>query len=151
MKEIAHLNTNMDTHCIPRCQCITLRGTQCTRAASIRDDVAFCHAHRTCSSNRLMSRKHSAQRTLAKVARGQKSRRETSKNRKAKVALTHLAEQTLRDLDALRSTPLPPTQKASPVHKTPRGVPPKSKTQRTSGRRRAPFAYSRPTAASKSR
>ena len=152
----------MDANCLPRCQCMTLRGTQCTRAASIRNGVAqaFCHAHRACGGNRRMSRKHSAQRKLAKVARGKKSRRETSQKRRAKVALTHMAEQTLRDLAALRSAPPPrapePKKASPPAPKTPsRARPANSKARTTPGRRRAspraPFAFSRPTAASQSR
>ena len=130
----AMTNKNMDAHCLPRCQCLTLRRTQCTRAASIHNGVAqaFCHAHRACGGNRRMSRKHSAQRRLAKVARGKTTRRETSQRRKAKVALTHLAEQTLRDLSGLRNAP---KSSPSPVHKTPsRAQPAKLKARTTPGR-----------------
>ena len=124
------------TGCLPRCQCHTRTGTQCTRAAFRQPNGAyarFCKTHALC---RTRLSKDDAQRVLAKRARSKSSSRRMR-------ALMGLASETLRDLQTLPAPSRSSTTASRPSSSSPASKPSTSlKTPKA--RTKTPKAETRP-------
>ena len=93
------MSTPLQTDCIPRCQCVTKSGIQCTRPAKRDGATTFalhCAQHARCKDRRL-SKAKSAIRTIQRAARRSSKRRQEAR---AKTLLNQLA--MVRQEDALK-------------------------------------------------
>lgn len=145
----------MDQHCIPRCQCMTLKGHQCTRPAVMKQGKAqkFCTTHKRCGNkSRDLSRRASAQRTIARSFRKKRAsrerRRRSSDKRKQMRALSNYANQMLDELATVRKSAKPAVQQTPPVAVRRSSPPPVAMRRKKT---RSPLSFMKATNASRSR
>ena len=161
----------LTAECIPRCQCMTLRGSQCSRPAVIVGGRVrnFCRTHAKCPTSRDADKRNAAQQVIAKRFKSKAKKRH---EQRVMTAYQSLGAEVLRDLAALRrksrsksrsksprshKTPKAKSRSKSPrSHKTPKAKsrsksPRARKTPKPKSRVRTPGSYARPTKASLSR
>ena len=146
----------LTAECIPRCQCMTLRGSQCSRPAVIVGGRVrnFCRTHAKCPTSRDADKRNAAQQVIAKRFKSKAKKRH---EQRVMTAYQSLGAEVLRDLAALRRKSRSKSRSKSPrSHKTPKAKsrsksPRARKTPKPKSRVRTPGSYARPTKASLSR